>query len=159
MRRGAGSLQTEPTSQPTCSTSPPPPPCLTWGKMAKGAVLLGNMVSMEAERVHGTELCAYAAGHRAALAMPVCVHTRSTRSHTHIQTCCAFTRAPALRCTEGDAYVCDYTQIYGMPHNHPGGANHSDTSLHVRIDRCLLGCTRMCIMTRRQHNTGYLLCV
>lgn len=43
------------------------------------------MVSIGADRVHGTELCAYAPRHRAALAVPVSAHTQLTRSHAHIQ--------------------------------------------------------------------------
>lgn len=158
MRCGAGSLQTEPTSQPTCSTSPPPS-LLDLGENGKRKLFCwGTWCPWKLRECMALSCVHTQLG--TGLPWPcLCVCTRSTRSHTHIQTCCAFTRAPALRCTGGDAYVCDYTQIYGMPHNHPGGANHSDTSLHVRIDRCLLGCTRMCITTRRQHNTGYLLCV
>lgn len=76
------------------------------------------MVSVGADGVHGTELCAYAPQHRAALAMPVSAHTQYTHSHTHIQACCACTKALALRCTGGNAYVCASTQIFGMQHNH-----------------------------------------
>lgn len=107
------------------------------------------MVSVGADGVRGTELCASAPQHKAALAMPVSAHTQCTRSHTRTRACCACTKALALRCTGGNAYVCASAQIYGMQHNHPW----------VQIHPCM--CTfihahsgaHMCITTHLQSTT------
>lgn len=158
MRCGAGSLQ--PTSQPTCSASPCPPtpaPCATWGKMAKRSILLGNMVSVGADGVRGTELCASALQHKAALAVPVSAHAQCTRSHAHTQVCCACTKALALRCTGGNAYGCASAQIYGMQHNHPWVRSvqihpcmctsiHAHSGAHACVSQHTYGAQHSCLL-------------